>query len=74
VQALAGEVTPLVAARRYTEALVQLAGLREVVDRFFDEVLVMDEDPALRENRLSLVRRIADLPRYVADMSRLEGF
>ncbi|NHA15817.1 glycine--tRNA ligase subunit beta [Thioalkalivibrio sp. XN279] len=71
VEALAGEVAPLVAARRYREALEKLAGLREVVDRFFDEVLVMDPDPAVRDNRLALLARLRALFADIADVSRL---
>ena len=44
------------------------------IDTFFEDVLVMDEDPALRENRLALLQRIAALAHGVADMSKLEGF
>jgi glycyl-tRNA synthetase beta chain len=71
VEALEGEVAPLVTERRYTEALVRLAGLRDVVDRFFDDVLVMDEDPALRANRLALLGRLRALFIAIADVSRL---
>ena len=51
-----------------------LRGLVAPITRFFDEVLVMAEDPALRTNRLALLQRIAALPREIADLSRLEGF
>jgi glycyl-tRNA synthetase len=44
------------------------------VDRFFEDVLVMAEDPAQRRSRLGLLQRIAALARGVADLSRLEGF
>jgi len=44
------------------------------VDKFFDKVLVMDEDRTLQENRLGLLQRIVSLADGVADMSRLEGF
>jgi glycyl-tRNA synthetase len=44
------------------------------INTFFDQVLVMAEDEALRENRLGLVQGIAALADGVADMSRLEGF
>ncbi|MCL4562363.1 MAG: glycine--tRNA ligase subunit beta, partial [Chloroflexi bacterium] len=44
------------------------------INRFFDKVLVMDEDAALRANRLGLLQRIAGLADGVADMSQLEGF
>ncbi len=51
-----------------------LALLAPTINRYFDDVLVMAEDERLRANRLTLVRRIADLPRRVADLSLLEGF
>ena len=44
------------------------------IDRFFEEVLVMDEDPVKRRNLLGLLQRIAALANGVADMSNLEGF
>jgi glycyl-tRNA synthetase beta subunit len=44
------------------------------IDRFFDDVMVMSEDRALRENRLALLQRIVRLASGVADLSRLEGF
>ena len=44
------------------------------IDQFFEDVLVMDENQLLRENRLALLQRIAALADGVADMSRLEGF
>ena len=46
----------------------------KAVDKFFDDVLVMDEDPRLRENRLALLQRIVALADGVADLSYLEGF
>ncbi len=64
-----------VAAEPQMPALV--AALRELIGpivRFFEDVLVMAEDPAVRENRLALLQRIAALPRGIADLSRLEGF
>ncbi len=45
-----------------------------VINRFFDEVLVMDEDQTLRENRLGLLQRISALSNGIADLSFLEGF
>lgn len=73
VAALADEVAPLVAARKYREALERLATLREAVDRFFDDVMVMDEDAALRANRLALLARLRALFVDIADVSRLGG-
>jgi len=71
VQRLAAEVEPLVAARRYEESLVKLATLREVVDQFFEDVLVMDPDPNLRDNRLTLLAGLRELFMGIADVSRL---
>ncbi len=51
-----------------------LADLREPINSFFEEVLVMDEDPVLRRARLALVQRIVSLTDGIADLSRLEGF
>lgn len=71
------ELTPQVLAhlegQAYTEALTTLAGLREAVDSFFDSVMVMAEDPAVRANRLGLLRELAGLMNGVADISRLSA-
>jgi glycyl-tRNA synthetase beta chain len=48
-----------------------LAGLREPVDRFFDDVMVMAEDEAVRNNRLALLARLRSLFLQLADFSRL---
>jgi glycyl-tRNA synthetase len=48
--------------------------MMSAINRFFDEVLVMDDDARLRENRLGMLQRIAALAAGVADLSRLEGF
>jgi glycyl-tRNA synthetase beta chain len=59
--------------REYTAALGQLAQLRPAVDGFFDEVMVMAEDPKLRANRLALLFGLRGLFGGVADLSRLPG-
>jgi glycyl-tRNA synthetase beta chain len=64
-------VEPLLKKGDYTAALRELAGLRDTVDRFFDEVMVMDENPELRRNRLALLNQLYRLFRQVADISRL---
>ncbi|MCB1874575.1 MAG: glycine--tRNA ligase subunit beta [Chromatiales bacterium] len=73
LQGLREPVTRLLQDRRYTEALTLLAGLRESVDRFFDEVMVMAEDEALRNNRLALLDAMSRLFLGVADISRLQS-
>jgi glycyl-tRNA synthetase len=44
------------------------------ITKFFEDVLVMTDDPAVRNNRLGMLQRIARLPDGVADLSKLEGF
>lgn len=69
------QVTPRVqtqlAAREYTGALTALAALRETVDTFFNDVMVNAEDPALRANRLALLKALHRQMNSVADISRL---
>ena len=71
--AIARMVEPKFRARQYTEALQNLAVLRKAVDEFFDSVMVMAEDPALRANRLALLGRLQSLFMHAADLSRLPG-
>jgi glycyl-tRNA synthetase beta chain len=66
-------VNPLFSRREYTGALTQLATLKDDVDRFFDSVMVMAEDPDVRANRLGLLVRLRGLFLQVADLSRLPG-
>jgi glycyl-tRNA synthetase beta chain len=73
LEALRAPVEASIRARRYTEALDRLAGLRAAVDRFFDEVLVNDPDEALRSNRLALLAQLHALFAGIADLSRLPG-
>jgi glycyl-tRNA synthetase beta chain len=68
----AGEtVRPLLDERDYTRALQELATLRGPVDRFFDDVMVMADDEAVRNNRLALLDALRALFLDVADISRL---
>ena len=48
-----------------------LASLREPVDTFFDKIMVMADDAALRANRLALLKQLGDLMNHVADISKL---
>jgi glycyl-tRNA synthetase beta chain len=71
VQTLLPVVHSHVDRGEYTEALRALASAKSSVDRFFDDVLVMAEDPALRANRLALLRGLAEAMNGVADISKL---
>jgi glycyl-tRNA synthetase beta chain len=73
IQALEGQVAPLIKSGNYTDALKRLAGLRPTVDEFFDKVMVMVDDTAVRNNRLVLLNRLSNLCMNVADISRLQG-
>ncbi|RBP53318.1 glycine--tRNA ligase subunit beta [Arenicella xantha] len=57
----------------YQAGLGLLAGLRSPIDEFFEHVMVMTEDPAQQQNRLSLLKRIQDLFLRVADIARLQN-
>jgi glycyl-tRNA synthetase beta chain len=57
----------------YESRLRSLSGLRGPVDRFFDDVHVMAEDPALRANRLGLLSQALSLFYRIADISKLGG-
>ncbi len=61
----------LVDRRQYTEVLTGLAVLREPVDAFFDNVMVMVDDEAVRGNRLALLKKLRDLFLEVADIAVL---
>ena len=66
-------VSPLFEQRDYTEALCHLAALQTPVDRFFDDVMVMAEDPSVRGNRLALLASLSRQFLQVADLSRLQS-
>jgi glycyl-tRNA synthetase beta chain len=55
----------------FTAALRALATAKPVVDRYFDDVMVMVDDPAIRANRLALLRSVAATMNRVADISKL---
>jgi glycyl-tRNA synthetase beta chain len=71
VTALSPVVRSHVANEDYSDALKVLAGVRAEVDRFFDEVMVMVDEPLLRGNRLGLLRALSEQLNAVADISRL---
>jgi len=68
---MSDSVATLVAAKDYGTALDKLAGLKPLIDQFFEDVMVMDEDLAVRRSRLALVASVEKLFGQVADFSRL---
>ncbi len=71
VQPLTADVEAYARRGEYERALRRLAGLRDTVDAFFEQVMVMADDPAVRENRLALLAQLAALFGSVADISQL---
>ena len=69
------EIAPIVEAHvadeAYAEALKALASVRAEVDLFFDQVMVNVDDPAVRANRLGLLKSLFDQLNAVADISKL---
>ncbi len=70
--ALESDVAGHFARAEYLAGLERLAELRPAVDRFFDEVMVMVDDAALRDNRLALLAQLMQSFRQVADFSRIQ--
>lgn len=64
-------VEAALAQGRFDEALTAIASLKETVDAYFEDVMVMAEDPKLRDNRLALLGRIAALFAKIADFSKI---
>ncbi len=69
--ALGPEVERLRARRQYVAALERIATLRPTVDAFFDKVMVMAPDPAMRRNRLSLIAEVLRSFSRIADFSEI---
>jgi glycyl-tRNA synthetase beta chain len=67
------EIEGTIAGRRYGDAMKRLATLRPVVDAFFDHVMVMADDAAIRANRLALLAALQKLFQHTANLSRLPG-
>jgi glycyl-tRNA synthetase beta chain len=67
------KVTPLLERLDYEAAMKALAKLRQPVDEFFDHVMVMVDDEALRNNRLAILGQMRAMFLGIADLSRLQG-
>jgi glycyl-tRNA synthetase beta chain len=71
ISSLNSTIAPLLEQRDYAAVLKELASLRDPVDQFFDDVMVMVDDPAIRDNRLALLNSLRSLFLNVADISQL---
>jgi glycyl-tRNA synthetase beta chain len=65
------EIESAYAQGDFTSTLTRLAQLRAGVDQFFDKVMVMAEDQALRDNRIALLSSLHQMMNRVADISKL---
>lgn len=64
-------IDALIIKKNYLQASSDILEMKPIIDRFFDKVLVMDEDESLRKNRIALLQRIDELLSGVADFSLL---
>ena len=72
VETVVATLAPVFAAGDYQQALTELASLREPVDAFFDNVMVMADDEQLKVNRLALLNLLRNQFLQVADISLLQ--
>ena len=68
---IADKVSTFSAKKDYTSAMKLLAKVRQPVDEFFDQVMVMVEDKAVQNNRLALLNKIYSSFKQIADISKL---
>lgn len=73
VESLKQKTTAHLSELRYEQALRELVSLRQALDKFFEKVMVMDPDPAIAANRLSLLAGLESLFKRVADFSLLQN-
>ncbi|NLS17898.1 glycine--tRNA ligase subunit beta [Rhizobium sp. P40RR-XXII] len=73
VKSASAEASDAIAKEDFRSAMAALSKLRAPVDRFFEAVLVNDEDAAIRANRLALLRMIREATGTVADFSKIAG-
>jgi len=72
LSSVAKEIEPHFASSEYAEAMTSTAKLRESVDNFFDNVMVMADNKSVQINRLALLRQVGELCSHTADLSRLQ--
>jgi glycyl-tRNA synthetase beta chain len=65
------QIEEMVAERNYRRALESFAAMAPELETFFDEVMVMVDDPAVRSNRMSLLRKVGNAVLRIADVTRI---
>ena len=73
LNSVSGRVAPLLLEAQYTQVLTELSELKDVVDKFFDDVMVMADDEALKNNRIALLNQLRGQFMQVADLSLLQS-
>ncbi len=73
IKAASGEAAEASRKEDFQSAMAALSKLRAPVDKFFEDVLVNDEDTAIRANRLALLKAIREATGTVADFSKISG-
>jgi glycyl-tRNA synthetase beta chain len=69
--AVGEQVDEMIAAREYRRALESFAAMAPELEKFFDKVMVMVDDPAVRSNRMSLLRKVGDAVLKIADLTKI---
>ena len=72
LRTVSDRLAPLVEQNRYADVMKMLTVLKGPIDDFFDNVMVMDEDPVKRDNRIALLSAIKQLFNVTADVSYLK--
>ncbi|OGR99008.1 MAG: glycine--tRNA ligase subunit beta [Elusimicrobia bacterium GWF2_62_30] len=72
IKSLSGRLQAHLGDRDYAKGLSELLSIKGSLDNFFDKVMVMAEDPKVRENRLNLIKSLVNLFEGVADLSQLQ--
>ncbi len=67
------EASPLIEKGEYLKALSVISNLRDIIDEFFEEVMVMVENSRIKNNRLALLKNISDYMSNIADFSKINN-
>ena len=68
---IGSQIEEMIAERDYKRALESFAAMAPELERFFDEVMVMVDDEALRRNRMSLLRKVGNAVMKIADVTKI---
>jgi len=72
IKAMSGRLKAHIDCRDYAKGLSELLTIKGSLDSFFEKVMVMAEDPKVRDNRLNLIKSLVNLFEGVADLSQLQ--